>query len=242
MEMGEAANASREALESIGWGISQDDQARIARIGAELERGFALLRGIEPAVSIFGSARAQPDDSVYLEARSVAREVARTGFNVLTGGGPGVMEAANRGCREGGGRSTGLTIELPNEQATNPFVDLEVPFRYFFARKLMFVRYSCAFLIFPGGFGTLDETFEALTLVQTHKIPHFSILLFGGDYWSGMRRQLDEMTEWGAISPADHARIKLVPNASDAIAILRRCHEGLCAALNKPPLHVRAPA
>lgn len=214
---------------------------RIRRIEAELERGFALLHGIEPAVSIFGSARARPDDPAYVEARSVAREVARTGFNVLTGGGPGLMEAANRGCGEGGGVSVGLTIELPNEQATNSFVEREVRFRYFFARKLMFVRYSCAFLIFPGGFGTLDETFEALTLIQTHKIPHFSVLLFGGDYWSGLRRQLDEMTEHGAISPDDRARIRPVSNANDATAILRRCHEGLCSALNKPPLHVRAP-
>ncbi len=241
MKMDEPAG-SREALESIGWGTSQDDRMRIRRIEAELERGFALLDGIEPAVSIFGSARVRPGDPVYTDARNVAREVARTGFNVLTGGGPGVMEAANRGCREGAGVSVGLTIELPNEQATNRFVEREVPFRYFFARKLMFVRYSCAFLIFPGGFGTLDETFEALTLIQTHKIPHFSVLLFGGDYWSGLRRQLDEMIEQGAISPEDRARIRPVSNANEAIAILRRCHEGLCAALHKPPLHVRAPA
>lgn len=234
--------ASREALESIGWGTSEDDRMRIRRIETELERGFALLHGIEPAVSIFGSARARPDDPVYVEARCVAREVARTGFNVLTGGGPGVMEAANRGCAEGGGVSVGLTIELPNEQATNSFVELEVRFRYFFARKLMFVRYSCAFLIFPGGFGTLDETFEALTLIQTHKIPHFSVLLFGGNYWAGLTLQLAEMLEKGAISREDHARIRPVSNADDAISILRGCHEGLCAALHKPPLHVRGPA
>ena len=121
MVMGEPRTASREALESIGWGTSPDDRMRIRRIEAELERGFAMLYGIEPAVSIFGSARARPDDPVCAAARSVAREVARTGFNVLTGGGPGVMEAANRGCGEGGGVSVGLTIELPDEQATNPF-------------------------------------------------------------------------------------------------------------------------
>ena len=150
MEMRELHAASPEALESIGWGSSSDDRARVARIEAELERGFGQLRGIEPAVSIFGSARARPNDPVYAESRGVAREVARAGFNVLTGGGPGVMEASSRGCREGGGVSVGLTIELPNEQATNPFVEREVPFRYFFARKLMFVRYSCAFLISPA--------------------------------------------------------------------------------------------
>lgn len=240
--MGEPAVASREALESIGWETSTDDRMRIRRIDAELERGFAVLHGIEPAVSIFGSARARPDDACYAEARDVAREVARTGFNVLTGGGPGVMEAANRGCREGGGVSVGLTIELPNEQATNRFVEREIPFRYFFTRKLMFVRYSCAFLIFPGGFGTLDEAFEALTLIQTHKIPHFSVLLFGGAFWSGLQRQLDDMSEQGAISLEDRAHIRMVSNVDDAIASLRRCHEGLCAALHKPPLHVRTPA
>lgn len=237
--VGDPHSTSPEALESIGWGTSRDDRTRIAHIAAELERGFALLRGIEPAVSMFGSARAQVDDPVYAAARGVAREVARTGFNVLTGGGPGVMEAANRGCREGGGVSVGLTIELPNEQATNSFVEREVRFRYFFARKLMFVRYACAFLIFPGGFGTLDETFEALTLVQTHKIAHFPVLLFGGEYWSGLLLQLGDMVRRGAISPEDRSRIQAVTNANDATAILRRCHAGLCAALHKPPLHVR---
>ena len=234
--------ASPQALESIGWGTSADDRARIAKIGEELERGFAMLRGIEPAVSLFGSARARPDDGIYSASRGVAREVARAGFNVLTGGGPGVMEAASLGCREGGGVSVGLTIELPDEQATNPFVEREVRFRYFFARKLMFVRYSCAFLILPGGFGTLDEAFEALTLVQTHKIPHFPVLLFGGDYWSGLLDQLGDMVEHGAISPEDRSRIQLVSTANDAVAILRHCHENLCAALHKPPLHVRSTA
>lgn len=239
--MAELNAASPEALESIGWGDSRDDRMRVRRIEAEIERGFALLHGIEPAVSIFGSARARADDPVYGEVLTVAREVALSGFNVLTGGGPGVMEAANRGCRLGGGVSVGLTIELPNEQATNPFVEREVRFRYFFARKLMFVRYSCAFLIFPGGFGTLDEAFEALTLVQTHKIPHFPVLLFGGHFWSGLMQQLSTMREHGAISPEDHARILPVSDASEAVAILRRCHAGLCAALHKPPLHLRAP-
>ena len=241
MAMREPRIASREALESIGWDLSRDDRTRISLIEAELERGFALLRGIEPAVSIFGSARARPDDPVYAAARNVARGVARTGFNVLSGGGPGVMEAANRGCQDGGGVSVGLTIELPDEQATNPFVEREVRFRHFFARKLMFMRYSCAFLIFPGGFGTLDETFEALTLVQTHKIPHFPVLLFGGNYWAGLLRQVGDMVEHDAISPDDRSRIRPVSDADDAIAILRSCHEGLCAALQKPPLHVRTP-
>lgn len=161
---------SASPLESIGWG-AEGDEERVARITAELRMGFAALRDVEPAVSIFGSARAWEGSPECVMAREVAREVSRAGFNVLTGGGPGVMEAANRGCREGGGLSIGLSIRLPREQRTNGFVDRECAFGHFFVRKLMFVKYSCAFLIFPGGFGTLDEAFEALTLVQTHKIP-----------------------------------------------------------------------
>jgi len=230
---------SPEALESIGWGLSRDDRARIARIEAELERGFAMLRDIEPAVSIFGSARARREDPVYDAARGVARAMARAGFNVLSGGGPGVMEAASRGCAEGNGVAVGLTIELPDEQATNEFVERECRFHYFFARKLMFVRYSCAFLILPGGFGTLDETFEALTLVQTHKIPHFPILLFADPYWDGLLRQLDEMVARGAISAHDRAQVRQFSSAEEAVEIVHRSHENLRAARHKPGLHKR---
>jgi uncharacterized protein (TIGR00730 family) len=238
--MRDPRSTSPEALESIGWGVSRDDRARIARIEAELERGFALLRDVEPAVSIFGSARVTHDDPIYDAARRVAREVTRSGFNVLTGGGPGLMEAATRGCAEGGGLPVGLTIELPDEQPTNAFVARECRFHYFFIRKLMFVRYSCAFLIFPGGFGTLDETFEALTLVQTHKIPHFPVLLFADPYWGGLRRQLDEMVEHGAISLHDRAQIREFSSAEEAVYILRQSHESLRAAQHKPQLHKRA--
>ena len=240
--MQDSAPAPLGALESIGWdGVSGDDRARIARISAELERGFAALRDVEPAVGVFGSARASPKDAEYGAARDVARVVARAGFNILTGGGPGLMEAASLGCREGGGISVGLSIDLPHEQRTNPFVERECRFRYFFVRKLMFVRYSCAFLIFPGGFGTLDEAFEALTLVQTHKIPHFPVLLFGGDFWSSLLDQLDLMVQRGAISPDDRARVQVVSSADEASEILKCCHEGLCASLHKPPLHRRGP-
>ena len=158
------------------------------------------------------------------------------GFNVLTGGGPGVMEAANRGCREGGGLSIGLNIRLPREQAENPFVDRACSFRYFFVRKMMFVKYSCAFLVFPGGFGTLDEVFEALTLVQTHKIPHFPVLLFGGSFWDGLEHQLDRFEAEAMISAQDRSRLRRVATPEEAVGILRRCHEGLCAELHKPPL------
>jgi hypothetical protein len=190
-------------------------------------------------VSVFGSARSAPDAPEYELARSVSRAAAREGFNVITGGGPGVMEAANRGCREGGGLSVGLDIELPHEQHLNPYVERSCAFRYFFVRKLMFVRYSCAFLVFPGGFGTLDEAFEALTLVQTHKIPHFPILLFGGEFWRGVTAQLDEMQQRGLVTSQERRHLRLVAQVDEAVAILRGCHEGLCADLHKPPLERR---
>lgn len=229
-----------EYAERIGWGgLPEDERVRVARIADEIEQATRRLANVEPAVAIFGSARSLEDSPEYEIAREVARAVAEMGFNVLTGGGPGVMEAASRGCREGGGLSVGLTIELPHEQATNPYVGLECPFRYFFVRKLMFVKYSCAFLIFPGGFGTLDETFEALTLVQTHKIPHFPVLLFGGGFWRGLLDQLETMRHHGLVSAEDLARLRVVSDVEETIEILRCCHEGLCATLHKPPLQRR---
>ena len=241
--MGDRDRGIRDALEGIGWGgLAGDDRARVARIAGELRRGFRTLRDVEPAVSFFGSARASRSSPGYAAARDVARAVARMGFNVITGGGPGVMEAANRGCREGGGTSIGLSIRLPREQRTNRYVERECRFRYFFVRKLMFVKYSCAFLIFPGGFGTLDEAFEALTLVQTHKIPHFPVLLFGDRFWMGLHRQLDTMERRGSISGKERAHVRRVASAAEAVEILRRCHEGLCATLHKPPLASRGAA
>ena len=240
--MGDRDRAIGEAFEGIGWGgIPGRDRSRVARITAELQRGFRRLRDVEPAVSCFGSARSSKSSAEYAAAREISRAVARMGFNVLTGGGPGVMEAANRGCREGGGLSIGLSIRLPKEQRTNRYVERECRFRYFFVRKLMFVKYSCAFLIFPGGFGTLDEAFEALTLVQTHKIPHFPVLLFGDRFWTGLHRQLDRMERRGSISRADRAHVRAVGSAAQAVEILRGCHEGLCVTLHKPPLAPRGP-
>ncbi len=231
---------SENPLEGIGWAtVPSDDRARIERIDTELECGFAALRDVEPAVSFFGSARSAESSPEYALAQTVARAVSAAGFNVITGGGPGVMEAANRGCREAGGISIGLNIELPSEQHTNPYVDVSCDFRYFFVRKLMFVKYSCAFLIFPGGFGTVNETFEALTLIQTHKIPHFPVLLFGGDFWRGLDDQLNELAVRGMITAEDRGQILHVYDAAMAVSILRNCHEGLCADLHKPPLQRR---
>jgi uncharacterized protein (TIGR00730 family) len=162
------------------------DPWRSLRILSEFVEGFDALAGVGKAVTIFGSARMKEDDPWYAKARELAGLLASEGFAVITGGGPGVMEAANRGCHEAGGLSIGCNIELPHEQSVNPYVDLAVEFRYFFARKTMFVKYADGFAIFPGGFGTLDELFESLTLIQTGKIRHFPVVLIGTEYWAGL--------------------------------------------------------
>ncbi len=162
------------------------DTWRALRIMGEFVEGFDALAGIGRAVSVFGSARIGRSDPSYRQARTLTRKLARHGYAIITGGGPGIMEAANRGAREGGGVSVGCNIELPFEQGLNEYVTLGMEFRYFFVRKTMFVKYAEAFCIFPGGFGTLDELFEALTLIQTGKVQHFPVVLFGTAYWRGM--------------------------------------------------------
>jgi len=162
------------------------DPWRTLRITAEFVEGFDALASLGPAVTVFGSARIAEDHPVYEQARELGRLLAREGFAVITGGGPGVMAAVNRGAYEAGGFSVGLNIELPHEQWLNPYVDLGIEFRYFFVRKTMFVKYADGFVIFPGGFGTLDELFEALTLIQTGKIQHFPVYLVGREYWAGL--------------------------------------------------------
>ncbi len=159
---------------------------RALRIMGEFVEGFQELARLGPAVSVFGSARTPEDDPMYGAARTLARRLAEEGFTIITGGGPGIMEAANRGARDGGGLSVGLGIQLPHEQGINDHVDVAIDFRYFFVRKTMFVKYAQAFVIFPGGFGTLDELFESLTLEQTGKIEDFPTILFGSAYWAGL--------------------------------------------------------
>jgi uncharacterized protein (TIGR00730 family) len=159
------------------------DAWRALRIMGEFVDWFDALARLGPAVSIFGSARIPPDDPMYAAAETLAAKLARRGITVITGGGPGIMEAANKGAAEAGGESVGLAIELPHEQETNPWCTLSITFRYFFVRKTMFVKYAQGFVIFPGGFGTFDELFESLTLVQTGKIEHFPIILYGRSYW-----------------------------------------------------------
>ena len=162
------------------------DPWRALRILSEFVDGFDAMAKVGPAITVFGSARTRPDEPDYELARSIGRQLAGAGYAVITGGGPGAMEAANRGCREGGGLSVGCNIELPHEQGMNPYVDLGVEFRYFFARKVMFVKYADGFVILPGGLGTLDELFEALTLIQTGKVRHFPVVLVGRAYWAGL--------------------------------------------------------
>jgi len=184
--------------------FTRGDPWRVLRIMGEYVHGFDALAEIGTAIAIFGSARTTEEDPMYQTARELAGRLAKAGFAIITGGGPGIMEAANRGAREVGGLSVGCNIELPHEQATNAYVDVSINFRYFFCRKTMFMKYAEGFALFPGGFGTLDELFEALTLIQTGKIQHFPVVLFGSDYWGGMidwmRRRL---VEEGKIDPAD---------------------------------------
>jgi uncharacterized protein (TIGR00730 family) len=166
--------------------FTHSDPWRVLRIMGEFVEGFDLLSDLGPAVTIFGSARITPDDPMYAAARELACKLAERGFDIITGGGPGIMEAANHGAQLGGARSVGCAIELPTEQGVNAYVDLPINFRYFFVRKTMFVKYAQAFVIFPGGFGTLDELFEALTLIQTGKIHNFPVILYGSAYWQGL--------------------------------------------------------
>jgi uncharacterized protein (TIGR00730 family) len=207
------------------------DPWRALRILSEFVEGFDALAGIGPAVTIFGSARVVEGSPAYELARTIARRLAENGFAIITGGGPGAMEAANRGCREGGGLSVGCNIELPHEQALNPYVDLGVEFRYFFARKTMFVKYADAFVILPGGFGTLDELFEALTLIQTGKVRDFPVVLVGREYWSGLIAWMrDVQLPAGAVTEADIDLLRLTDDPGEVVSIIRayasRAHDG----------------
>jgi hypothetical protein len=203
------------------------DPWRSLRILAEFVEGFDALAAVGKAVTIFGSARIDEDDPYYAKARELAGLLAKEGFAVITGGGPGIMEAANRGCHEAGGLSIGCNIELPHEQAVNPYVDLGVEFRYFFARKTMFVKYADAFAIFPGGFGTLDELFESLTLIQTGKIRHFPVVLVGTEYWAGLLDWIrKEAVGRGAVSPEDLDLVQVTDDMGEACRMLTTASTG----------------
>ena len=196
--------ADRALLEQRDSAFVGTDPWRALRILSEFVDGFTALAGIPPAISLFGSARISRDDPMYEAARAVARRLAEASFAVITGGGPGIMEAANRGCQEGGGLSIGCNIELPFEQRSNPYIDLLLDFNYFFVRKTMFVKYAEGFVVFPGGLGTLDELFESLTLIQTGKVEHFPVVLYGRTYWEGLLDWLrDPVLAEGKVKPVD---------------------------------------
>jgi hypothetical protein len=214
---------SREAADWL-----HTDPWRVMRIQAEFVEGFGALAEIGPAVSVFGSARTKPDHGDYAVAEQVGRRLAECGFAVITGGGPGTMEAANKGAHEAGGISVGLGIELPFEQGINDWVDLAVNFRYFFARKTMFVKYAQGFVVLPGGFGTFDELFEALVLVQTHKVTSFPIVLIGSDYWQGLIDWLSgPVLDRGMISAADLKLVHVTDSVDEAISVLMHSLEQL---------------
>ena len=203
----------------------RDETWRVLRIQSELVEGIDNLGTLGKAVSIFGSARTHSDDPYYEAARRTAALLAGAGFAVITGGGPGIMEAANRGARDVQGRSIGCNIELPFEQGANPYVDTVINFRYFFVRKTMFIKYSWAFVIFPGGFGTLDELFEALTLIQTGKISHFPVVLFGTAYWRGLYAWMrEQLLAGGKISEADLDLVQLTDDPEEAAQIITAVH------------------
>jgi uncharacterized protein (TIGR00730 family) len=212
------------------------------KIGEEFLQGFEAVERIDrPAVSIFGSARVAEGNRVYEEARDVGRRFAEAGFAVVTGGGPGVMEAANRGAREGRGLSVGFNIELPHEQSPNPYVDIELTFHHFYARKTMFVKAAEGFVIFPGGFGTLDELFESLTLIQTGKVLHFPVVLFDTGYWTPLRRWVRErLLPDGMISPDDIKLLHLTDDAQEAVELVVECYERRCAELPAAPVKADA--
>jgi uncharacterized protein (TIGR00730 family) len=209
--------------------FTRTDPWRVMRMTGEFVEGFDRLAHLGPAAAVFGSARIESNDPDYELARQVGRLLAKNGFATITGGGPGVMEAANRGAREAGGLSVGCGIQLPREQGPNPYVDLSIVFRYFFVRKTMFVKYAEGFVIFPGGFGTLDELFEALVLIQTGKLRNFPVVLFGRRYWGGLLRWLrDFALAEGKISPPDLQRLLVTDSPEEAVQAIVDCYNDEC--------------
>jgi hypothetical protein len=203
------------------------ERQRLGRVRRELAAGFRALERVGPAVSMFGSARTPAGDPQYRLAREVARRLGEAGFAIITGGGGGAMEAANRGARDAGVTSVGLNIELPFEQGTNPYVGLPLTFHYFFTRKLMFVRYARAFVVFPGGFGTLDELFEALTLIQTGRVTHFPVVLVGSGYWRGLLDWMREhLLEQGRVSPGDLDLMQVSEDPEEIAGIVSAARPG----------------
>ncbi len=201
------------------------DPWRVMRIQSEFVEGFGLLSEVGQSVSVFGSARVKPESANYVLGETIGTRLAEHGYTVITGGGPGVMEAANKGAQLAGGTSIGLGIELPFEQALNDHIDVGVTFRYFFVRKTMFVKYSQAFVVLPGGFGTMDELFEAITLVQTGKVTRFPVVLVGSQFWSGLIDWIhNALVEEGTISPEDPGLVRLTDDPEEVVDIIQKAH------------------
>ena len=208
--------------------FTHTDTWRVFRIMGEFVQGFEELASLTRGIAIFGSARTIPDSAEYKAAEETAALLARAGFAVITGGGPGIMEAANKGAFEAGGISVGCNIELPFEQGTNPYLTRSVTFHYFFVRKMMFVKYSLGFIIFPGGFGTLDELFEALTLIQTQKIRNFPVVLFGSDYWNGLVQWIRDVAfKGGKVSQQDLNLLHVTDSPAEVVQIVMESQSSL---------------
>ncbi len=223
---------------------SEDGAQRlhVGRIADEFFEGFDAVADLPtPAVSVFGSARVGEDHPAYVQARDVGRRFAEAGFVVVTGGGPGVMEAANRGAKEGNGLSVGFNIVLPHEQHSNPYLDIGLTFKHFYVRKTMFVKAAEGFVIFPGGFGTLDELFEALTLIQTGKILNFPVVLFDSDYWRGLTDWIrDQLLAEGMVSPEDERLLHVTDDPEDAVRVVVSCYRDRCAESPAEPVKADA--
>ena len=203
--------------------LSRNESWRVFRIMAEFVEGIETLSDVNNAVTIFGSARVKPDDIYYQKTENLTRLLVQNGFSVITGGGGGIMEAANKGASEAGGKSVGMNIQLPFEQKPNPYANIHLHYKYFFIRKVMFVKYAVAYVIMPGGFGTMDELFEALTLIQTKKIKSFPLILMGSDYWRGLLDWLKKnMLQEGKISPTDLDLIQVVDEPEEVVKLIKR--------------------
>ena len=203
--------------------LSRNESWRVFRIMAEFVEGIETLSDVNNAVTIFGSARVKPDDIYYQKTENLTRLLVQNGFSVITGGGGGIMEAANKGASEAGGKSVGMNIQLPFEQKPNPYANLHLHYKYFFIRKVMFVKYAVAYVILPGGFGTMDELFEALTLIQTRKIKPFPLILMGSEYWQGLIDWLkNRMLKEGKILPADLDLIQIVDEPEEVVKLIKK--------------------
>ena len=223
----EIAQEEQHALDrALHFDFTLTDPWRVFRIMSEFVNGFDALAHIPPSVALFGSARIKPEHPSYLAAEETARLLAQSGFGIITGGGPGVMEAANKGAQKGGSCSVGCNIELPFEQHFNPYLDIALDFNYFFVRKTMFIKYAEAFIIFPGGFGTMDELFEALTLIQTQKVSHFPVILYDSKFWGGLIQWINQsMIEMGTVTPEDAALLRLSDDPHEICQIVTESYQ-----------------